>query len=132
LTGAREAVNVLAVNRTLLFMAILVSGLALAAFSADSAYACDTSFWNIGCQFYSPHEGHSAAEFAGFGEDIYATFDTYSTVLAIRTTTGGSWIDSATMPYGAKAYFYPGYDKVGCYNHHTGTMFVNCRHEQPQ
>jgi hypothetical protein len=119
-------------NRTLLFTATLVSGLVLAAFSAQGAYACDTNWWNISCKFYAPHEGHSAAEFVGFGEDIYATFDTYSTLLAIRTTSGGSWIQSATMPSGAKAYFYPGYDKVGCYNHHTGTMWVNCRHEQPR
>jgi hypothetical protein len=117
--------------KPLLFLAALVSALVFAAISPADAYACDTTWWNIGCQFYSPHTGHSAAEFAGFGEDIYATFDTYSTVLAIRITSGGSWLDSATMPYGARTYFYPGYDKVGCYNHHTGTMWVNCRHEQP-
>ena len=47
------------------------------------------------------------------------------------TTAGGSWEDSVLLYYNDTWLTYvvhAGSDKVGCYNHHTGTMFVNCRH----
>lgn len=84
---------------------------------------------NIGCQFYSPREGHSAYQFGPYvSEWVNSTFDTYSTVLVMSTTAGGSWTESSTITYNQNYIFFQASDKVGCYNHHTGTMYVNCRH----
>jgi hypothetical protein len=110
--------------------AVLCSTAAIAGVQAAPAFACDTNYWNIGCQFYSSHEGHTANQFGpGGGEAVYASWDTYDSFLAIATTSGGSWQGTATVynsPNGFR--FTVITDKYGCYNHHTGTMYVNCRH----
>jgi hypothetical protein len=111
--------------------AVLCSIAALAGVRAEPALAaCDTNYWNLGCQFYSPQEGHTGYQFGpGGGEAVYASWDTFQTFLAIATTSGGTWQGSATVynsPNGFR--FTVITDKYGCYNHHTGTMFMNCRH----
>jgi hypothetical protein len=99
---------------------------------ASTALACNTSYWNLGCQFYSPHEGHTGTDLCcSADEAVNSTFDTFDTVEAIMTTAGGSWEDKVLLYYDDTWYtvvYHAGSDKVGCYNHHTGTMFVNCRH----
>jgi hypothetical protein len=119
--------------RLVILLAAIVGALAASALvGVGVAQACDANFWNIGCQFYSPSEGHSASEFCcSTSEGVYSTFDTYSTVLAITTTSGGSWVDSYPICYGCSIEWYPASSKVGCYNNHSGTMYVNCRHYQP-
>jgi hypothetical protein len=114
------------------FRVVVVASLALAftlSWGSAPAFACDTGYWNIGCQSYSPTEGHSAYQFGpDSSEWTYSTFTTYDTVLMISTTAGGSWTSSGTTTYGVPFYFMSASDKVGCYNHHTGSMWVNCRH----
>jgi len=94
---------------------------------ADSAEACA---WNIGCQFYSPAEGHTALQFTQYPDEIVgASWDTYDSFLAIATTSSGTWKDQATVYSSPNSYrFFIFTDKYGCYNHHTGTMWVNCKH----
>jgi hypothetical protein len=103
---------------------------------ASTAQACG-SFWNIpvsnACQFYDPGEGHSEYLFTYSGfEETYETFSVYSDILEFVTTAGGSWTYSATNCSGCWAtWWFPAGDssrKIGCYNHHPGTMFVNCHH----
>lgn len=99
---------------------------------AGAALACDTSYWNLGCHFYSPQEGYTGTDFCcSADEAVHSTFDTYTTVKAIMTTAGGTWEDTFILPYNETWYttvHHAGSDKVGCQNQHTGTMFVNCRH----
>lgn len=122
--------NRLRVRGALALVAAVGVMAAVAGAHATPAYACDTSYWNIGCQYYSPSEGHTAYQFGpGGGETVWASWDTFDTFLAIATTAGGTWQGSATVynpPNGFR--FTIIVDKYGCYNHHTGTMWVNCRH----
>jgi len=47
--------------RKLLALTAVTGGLSLAALIVPAAaLACDTSFWNVGCQYYSVGESHSA------------------------------------------------------------------------
>lgn len=97
--------------------------------ATPSAAACG---WNLGCQTYSPGEGRTGTDLCcSVNEAINSTFDTHDTVLAIKTRSGGSWFGSQLLYYNSTWYTTvdsAGSDKVGCYNHHTGSMFVNCRH----
>lgn len=101
------------------------------------ASACDTNWWNLGCQFYSPAEGHTGTEFCcSASECVYSTFDTtnFLRIKYILTTAGGSWLNSVATGYATTFCFTaqnPGSDKVGCYNHNSGTLWVNCRHYNP-
>jgi hypothetical protein len=118
-------------RRLLVFAALVASAIVTSAsIGVSSALACDTSYWTVGCQFYSPSEGHTITQFGGCCQmSIYTTFDTYSTDKAIETTAGGSWISADVMYYGwtDHVYAYDGDDKLGCYNQNSGTMYVNCR-----
>jgi hypothetical protein len=109
------------------FLAAVVALVALVGARAAPANACA---WNIGCQFYSSHEGHTAFQFTGSpGESVHASWDSYSSFLAIATTSEGTWQDQATVYNSPNGYrFFIFTDKYGCYNHHTGTMWVNCEH----
>ncbi len=116
------------------FVAIAAAAIAAAGPGASSAHAC-SAYWNVpvgnACQYYSPSEGHTETQICcSSRETTHSTFDTYSTVLHIWTTAGGGWISSSTMSYNSKVFWngLDGSDKVGCYNHHTGTMYVNCHH----
>jgi hypothetical protein len=120
-------------SRLLLLVATLAAVAATSAsIGTQSALACDTSFWNISSEYYTPTEGHTCTAFCcSIHERVNSTFDPYDTVLVILTTAGGSWISSNTMGYNGTTYLYAEHtqgEKVGCYNHHTGTQWVNCRH----
>jgi hypothetical protein len=114
-------------NMAVAFVVVLCGVAAVAGVRAAPAAACA---WNIGCEFYSPTEGHTAAQFGpSASEGVGASWDTYSSFLAIATTTGGTWRDSATVYNSPNGYAFSIItDKYGCYNHHTGTMWVNCEH----
>ncbi|HEX6700599.1 MAG TPA: hypothetical protein VF101_07695 [Gaiellaceae bacterium] len=108
-------------------IASIVTSLAAASVPRSASAACA---WNIGCEFHSPQEGHTALQFTQYPDEIVeASWDTYSSFLAIATTSGGTWKDQATVYNSPNNYrFFIFTDKYGCYNHHTGTMWVNCKH----
>jgi hypothetical protein len=117
-------------RRLLLFLAVAASLLVATAFGAGSARACDTSYWTVGCQFYSPSEGHTATKVCcSTFQSAYSTFDTFTTIKLILTTAGGRWLAADIVGNGGVDHFSSpnNDDKVGCFNHHTGTMWVNCR-----
>jgi hypothetical protein len=123
-------------ERTVVLLASLVAAAAVSlSVGTGTASACDTGWWNIGCEYYSPAEGHTKTEFCcSASECVNATFDTFLRVKYILTTAGGSWLDSVATGYNSTFCFQtqnPGSDKVGCYNHNGGTMWVNCRHYNP-
>lgn len=114
------------------FIASAVAATVAAGAAAPAAHACNTSYWNLGCATYSPSTGRTGTDLCcSVNEAVNSTFNTYETVLAIKTTAGGSWLGSALLYYDWTWYTTvasANSDKVGCYNHHTGPMFVNCRH----
>jgi hypothetical protein len=111
----------------LFLLAGLAASLVVASTPRGAAAACS---WNIGCEFYSPQEGHTAFQFTQYPDEIVgASWDTYASFLAIATTSAGTWKDQATVYNSPNSYrFFIFTDKYGCYNHHTGTMWVNCKH----
>lgn len=120
-------------RRTVLLLVMLVAATAATTtVGAGAALACDTSYWNLGCQYYSPGERHTATDFCcSEDEAIHSTFSTYETIQAIVTTSGGTIRYDQLLYYDTTWYTWvvsAGSDKVGCRNHHTGTMFANCRH----
>lgn len=120
-----------------MFVVALACVAALSGAVAGNALACDTNYWNIpsgvGCKFYSSGQGHSEYEFGDpDDESLFASWDTYSSVKFFATTAGGSWTGSVVVIGSPNGYrFTHSFDKVGCHNHHTGTMWVNCRHYDP-
>jgi hypothetical protein len=100
----------------------------------DAALACDLSYWNIpvgnGCQWYTPGEGHSVYQFGpGIGETNWASWSVYNHMMFFTSTAGGSWTNSVvveTSPNGFR--WADASDKNGCYNHNSGTKWVNCHH----
>jgi hypothetical protein len=121
----------------LLASLIAAAGVSLSVGTSVASAACDTNWWNLGCQFYSPAEGHTGTEFCcSASESVYSTFDTtnFLRIKYILTTAGGSWLNSVATGNGSTFTFTaqnPGSDKVGCYNHNSGTLWVNCRHYNP-
>lgn len=94
------------------------------------AQACDTSYWTVGCQYYSSAEGHTVSQACcGAQFTIYSTFDTYTYLKYIVTTSGGSWVSADVETSGIWLHLYSNTttNKLGCYNHNGGTMWVNCR-----
>jgi hypothetical protein len=118
----------LGLRLSLLFVVAACASTSFVGARATAAWA--SCSWNIGCEFYSPQEGHTAFQFTKYPDEIvYASWDTYSSFLAIATTAAGSWRDQATVYNSPNGYrFFIFTDKYGCYNHHTGTMWVNCEH----
>lgn len=109
---------------------MLLAAAALSAGASPSkALACG---WNLGCQTYAPSTGSTGTDLCcSVNEAVQSTFNTYDTVLAIKTRAGGGWFGSQLLYYNTIWYTAvdnAGSDKVGCYNHHTGSMFVNCKH----
>lgn len=100
---------------------------------ADVAVACD-GMWNIPisnpCQFYTPGEGHSEYQHGPtIGETTYAAWSVYNHMLFFESTAGGSWTNSVVVEGSPNGFAWSsGGDKYGCYNHNTGTKFVNCHH----
>lgn len=120
----------MSVRRSLaVVIAVAAAALAVAGVKAESAYACST-YWTVGCQYYTHGEGHTARNQNGNNfEYVYTTFDTNQYVKTIWTTAGGSWIASQVVASGGAVYYYlpASNDYFGCYNHNTPTMWVNCR-----
>ncbi len=113
-----------------LFVLVVATAVAAATgVAVTDAHACS---WNLGCQTYSPGSGNTGTDLCcSANEAVNSTFNTYETVLAIKTTSSGSWFGSTLLYYNWIWYTTvdnANSDKVGCYNHHTGSMFVNCRH----
>lgn len=118
--------------RRLLVLSLVIAAAATAAgaLGAPSALACDTSYWTVGCQYYSPSTGHTKTQdCCGTQFTIYSTFDTYPTLKYIETTSGGSWVEADVESSGTwdHLYSYTTTNKLGCYNQNAGTMWVNCR-----
>lgn len=117
--------------RLALFVIVFGAAVAATGIAAPAAQAC-SSYWNLGCQTYSAGSGRTGTDLCcSVNEAVNSTFNTYDTVLAIKTRSGGSWFGSALLYYDWSWYTTvdnANSDKVGCYNHHTGSMFVNCRH----
>ena len=119
--------------RIALFCAVVGCALGvIAGPRAEVALACDQTFWNIPvgdpCQFYTPNEGHSELSGAG-AETVYASWSVYNHMMMFSSFLNGSWSQSAVVENSPNAFrFVPDDDKVGCFNHNTGTKFVNCRH----
>jgi hypothetical protein len=105
-------------------------------FGVSSALACDTNYWNVSCSTYAAHTGVTKTQFGtDLKQTVYTTWDTYNSVEGLETTADGTWrfadLLGPSGPPGSAydyMYTYATTDKVGCYNHHTGSMFVNCRH----
>lgn len=100
---------------------------------AGVAQACDTNWWNISCEFYSPSEGHSQTQFTGYPtiETVYASWSVYTYLEVFSSTAGGTWTNHYFIGNGVDGFRFDmsaNSDKVGCFNYHDGTMFVNCRH----
>jgi hypothetical protein len=115
--------------RVALSLAAIALAAAVAGIATPMAFGCS---WNLGCQTYSPSTGATGTDLCcSVNEAVHSTFNTYDTVLAIKTRAGGSWFGSTLLYYDWSWYTTvdnANSDKVGCYNHHTGSMFVNCRH----
>ena len=116
---------------TLLF-AVAALGVA-GGLAAPAARACDTSYWTVGCQFYSPSEGHTRTQLglSGFNSTHF-TFDTFANSRMIWTTASGTWRGSELLPSNTWAHWHTGAtnDKFGCFNPNGGTEWVNCREYQ--
>lgn len=119
--------------RLALFLVVLAAGTAAAVGpAASTAFACG-SYWNIpvgnACQYYTPSEAHAETTFGGLLETTLATHE-LSHLQHYMTTAGGTWIGSETVPYNSPLRWeqQANSDKVGCRNHHTVTVFVNCHH----
>lgn len=114
--------------RLTLFVVVLATVAVATSIAVPAAGACG---WNLGCQTYSPGAGSTGTDLCcSVNEAVNSTFNTYDTVQAIKTRAGGSWFGSTLLYYDWTWYTTvdnAGSDKVGCHNHHTGSMFVNCR-----
>jgi hypothetical protein len=121
--------------RISLFITALFGGLAvIAGPGASVAQACG-SYWNIpvgnACQYYTPSEAHAETTFSLLTETSRATHE-LSHLQHYLTRANGSWIGSDTVAYGVSYYWYQQSfnDKVGCRNHHSVTVYVNCHHHE--
>lgn len=100
--------------------------------ATSAAFACG-SYWNIpvgnACQYYTPSEAHAESTFGGLQETSLATHE-LDALQHYLTQANGSWIGAQTVPYNTPAFWSEDFlsDKVGCRNHHTVTVFVNCHH----
>jgi hypothetical protein len=103
---------------------------------AGAAYACDTNFWNVSCEWYSYQEGHTKPQFAPYnGEDVYSTWDGASQIYAIHLRQGGAWVNSIIMTHDFNLVRFvvniQSTDKMGCFNNYTADVWINCRHYDP-
>jgi hypothetical protein len=119
--------------RCLLLVAAVFAVVTAVGVNADTAAACDTSYWTVGCHYYSPQTGDTRTQLGlSAFNTTHATFSTYDTTRHIWTTAGGTWLGANTVVYGGWVHWgtQHGDDKLGCFNHHTGTQWVNCREYQ--
>ena len=117
--------------RRLLTLTVGVAAVAAAVgAAAPVAGACDTSYWTVGCRFYSSSEGHTRTQLGASGfNTTYYTFDTFTNSKEIWTTAGGTWLGADLLPSGSYDHWHTGStnDKFGCFNPNSGTEWVNCR-----
>ena len=120
-----------------LILAAVVAGLSLAALMGPaSALACDTSYWNVGCQYYSVGESHTAYPGATpHNITVRVSADPAKWVPGktkhIVTTAAGSWVQTN---YAISAddtwltYVSFNNSRGGCLNASStnGTIWINC------
>jgi hypothetical protein len=120
-------------RRWTLLLAVLFAAATAAGAGAETASACDTSYWTVGCHYYSPQTGDTRTQLGGsVFNTTHATFSPYDTTRHIWTTAGGKWLGANTVVNGGWVHWGTQHsdDKLGCFNHHTGTQWVNCREYQ--
>jgi hypothetical protein len=123
--------------RKLLALAGIAGGLSLAALiSPAAAVACDTSYWNVGCQYYAVGESHSAYPGATpHNITVRGSADPAQWVSGktreFVSTASGSWVKSS---YALSAddtwltYVSFSNSRGGCVNtlSTNGTIWINC------
>jgi hypothetical protein len=117
----------------------VTASLGVSKVGVSNAYACDHNYWNVSCGNMDANTGYTVTQARNVGggwdningDGLQATFTTYSTILVIGTTAGGNWLYSHSANYGQEIQVVnltSWTDKVGCYNNHGTTIWVNCRH----
>ena len=116
---------------------LVISAAVWAGPGAGVATACDLTYWNIpggnGCQYYTSGEANTVDAYDFYlNELMRSTWDTYDSIHFISTTSGGSWTQTYTCVRAGRdcTIIWDPDVKVGCHNHHTGTMWVNCHHQE--
>ena len=120
-------------RRWLLVLAAFSVGGTAVGIGADAAAACDTSYWTVGCRYYSPQTGDTRTQLGlSAFNTTHAIFSPYDTTRHIWTSAGGMWLGANTVVNGGWVHWGTQHsdDKLGCFNHHTGTQWVNCREYQ--
>src|SRR5204862_8953 len=65
---------------------------------ADAAAACDTSYWTVGCRYYSPQTGDTRTQLGlSAFNTTHAIFSPYDTTRHIWTSAGGMWLGANTV-----------------------------------
>lgn len=123
--------------RKLLALTAVTGGLSLAALIVPAAaLACDTSFWNVGCQYYSVGESHSAYPGAT-PHNITIRLSAESAkwvpgkTREFVSTSSGSWVQTNyTLAADDTWLTYVGFSnsRGGCVNStsENGTIWINC------
>jgi hypothetical protein len=117
-------------RHVLTLVAVVAAVVAVESAAAPVAAACDTSYWTVGCQFYSPQEGHTRTQPSASGfQTTHYTFDTFTYSKMIWTTAGGTWSGADLLPSNTWDHWHTPNtnDKFGCFNPNGGTEWVNCR-----
>ena len=117
-------------RHVLTIVAVIVAVVVVESVAAPVAAACDTSYWTVGCQFYSPKEGHTRTQPSPSGfQTTHYTFDTFTYSKMIWTTAGGTWSGADLLPTNTWDQWHTPNtnDKFGCFNPNGGTEWVNCR-----
>jgi hypothetical protein len=123
--------------RQLLVLASLTMSMAVAAAIAPaSALACDTSYWNVGCQYYAVGESHSAYPGATpHNVTVRVSADpakwTAGKTRQFISTASGSWVQTNYAGYSDDTWLtYVSFSnsRGGCANSLSinGTIWINC------
>ena len=123
------------VRLSIFLAAVAAAGAVSVGPGSGTAHACG-AYWNIpignGCQNYTASEGHSETVICcAVQRYTRSTFTVYSTIRHFWTSAGGTWKGSYNQCYDCGVFWSisNGTDKLGCFNDHGGTMFVNCHQE---
>jgi hypothetical protein len=118
------------------FLAVIAGSGALALAAPGSALACDTSYWNAGCQLYSVGESHSAypgatPHFISVRMSADPAKWVSGKTKQILTTGGGSWVRTTfALGYDDTWITYVDFSnsRGGCYNFGAtnGSIWINC------
>jgi hypothetical protein len=105
------------------------ASLSVRGYGVSNAYACA---WNIYCGNLQPGQEVTAQQAGPWynREAIQATEAPYAHIIAIVEDQFGGWRSQFNIDYNATALLATEKtsDRVGCYNHHGVTEWVNCRH----